>query len=373
MILIPQYIVHPPRDLIRPFTKVLGSFNNTSEYLSVFHVKGSELHNVAEAYNPLIAIYHKLWRDTHTKINPTAKWFSGWMNSIPNIKCGCLEWLKDYIASHEPRFDDWPRYSWELHNAVNAKLERLHFSWEEFIAKWDLFRVVQPKINDLLLVTSLSPLPSHQEQQRTAIDSWKRFGLDVVSVNLRHEVEQLTDQFPDVEFIETSESSNALSRPVPTINSLVNVSTDRNTRIFVVNSDCVLYGSQEILTSVSDVGAFIRHNWTDHLSDATQERWGIDGFLLSPEHAASLPRIGFGIGQPMWDYWLPWHMAREGFKVNWIADRLLYHKVHPVNWKMDTIPLGAKVIAEHYKLQGFDWGEWREQQPYTYNVWPKNW
>jgi len=311
--------------------------------------------------------YHALWGELHSKQDPTSEWFSDWVSRVPQSSCGCRKCLSDYIVANPPLFDDWPKWTWEVHNAVNEKLLRNAFSWSDFVSKYrpDLWPV-QPRISNLLLVTSLSPLPSHQEQQRTAIESWKRFGFDVLSVNLPHEIERLRENY-DIEFIETNESCEQYNRKTPTINSLTNISVAKDVPIMIINSDCTLYGSQRLVTDITDVGIGIRHNWTDHLSDATQEQWGLDAFIMHPEHAKSLPRLPFGIGQPMWDYWVAWHMQQAGFQVDWIGEKLIYHKLHPTNWKPDDCLIGRQWITEHYKTD-LDWVKWREQQPHTFSI-----
>lgn len=306
------------------------------------------------------------WLELHNMVDPTMEKLLAYTESLPSF-CGCTEHFIDLIKCIPPRFSDWDRWTWEIHNQVNSKLFKPMFPWGDYVSKYrpDLWPS-QPKINNLLLVTSLSPLPSHQEQQAIAVESWKRFGLDVVSVNLPSELRTLEDRY-DVEFIETTESCEKFNRKTPTINSLVEVSVARDIPIMILNSDCALYGSQRLVLDVPHVGIGIRHNWTDHLSDATQEQWGLDAFILHPEHARSLPRLPFGIGQPMWDYWVAWHMGQMGFQIDWIASRLIYHKLHPTNWSPEDCQTGRNWITEHYQTS-MNWVQWREQHPHTFSV-----
>ena len=336
-------------------------------------VAGQYVMSLQTTYYPSTAIntFHLLWKELHGKTDPTSEWFNAWIERLPNNSCDCETWTREYLTTNPPIFshDEWFPWTVNFHNAVSRKpgLDKPQWSLIDAIALYrpDLWPR-QPKINNLLLVTSLSPLTSHQEQQAIALESWKRFGLDVLSVNLPSEIKRLSEAY-DVEFVETTESGDHFNRKTPTINSLAAVSVERDVPILLLNSDCALYGPQRLVLDVPQVGIGIRHNWTDHLSDATQEQWGLDAFILHPEHAQSLPRLPFGIGQPMWDYWVAWHMGHMGFRVDWIGSKLIYHKSHPTHWSPEDCQVGRNWITEHYKTST-NWVQWREQQPHTFSV-----
>lgn len=318
-----------------------------------------QIHQSHGGYN-----FHLKWDELHNMADPTIEKLVAYSESLPDF-CGCIEHFRLIIQRIPPRFNDWSRWTWEVHNAVNASLSRLAFPWSEFITKYrpDLW-LEQPKIKNLLLVTSLSPLPSHQEQQSIAVESWKRFGFDVVSVNLPNErVEQY-----GVEVIETAESCEQFNRKTPSINSIVGVSVARDVPIMILNSDCALYGPQSLVLNVPQVAIGIRHNWKNSFSDAMQEQWGLDAFIMRPEHAKTVPRMPFGIGQPMWDYWIAWHMQKMGFRIDWIAEKLIYHKEHKTNWSPEDCNIGREWIKNHYNEKDIDWVKWREQQPNTFSI-----
>jgi hypothetical protein len=84
-------------------------------------------------------LFHALWNEIHTKENPDDEWFATWRAKVPSFSgCGCGEFLDDYCVANPPRFDDFPRWSWELHNAVNAKpeLRRPFFAWIDFLHRY---------------------------------------------------------------------------------------------------------------------------------------------------------------------------------------------------------------------------------------------
>ena len=81
---------------------------------------------------PLNDVYHALWAEIHSETSSTPEFLEEWLRRVPNIECGCQDWLREYVVNNPPRFDDWPRWTWELHNAVNAKLSKQHFSWSDY-------------------------------------------------------------------------------------------------------------------------------------------------------------------------------------------------------------------------------------------------
>jgi len=84
-----------------------------------------------------IESFHKLWNEIHTKEDPDAEWFATWRARVPSFSgCGCGEFLTGYCVANPPRFDDFARWSWELHNAVNAKLNRFAFAWIDYLIKY---------------------------------------------------------------------------------------------------------------------------------------------------------------------------------------------------------------------------------------------
>lgn len=68
-----------------------------------------------------LALCRALWLEIHTKVNPTPEWFSDWVSRVPNFGCGCRSWLVEYLKKNPPRYDDFPGWGIELHNAVNLK------------------------------------------------------------------------------------------------------------------------------------------------------------------------------------------------------------------------------------------------------------
>ena len=74
----------------------------------------------------------KLWKELHEAENPNAEWFGAWLQRIPRYGCTCKNDFAVILKDNPPRFDDWKRWTWEVHGAVNRKLGKAEFSWAEF-------------------------------------------------------------------------------------------------------------------------------------------------------------------------------------------------------------------------------------------------
>lgn len=74
------------------------------------------------------------WRKLHTTLF-TPHEFELWIQAIP----GCSSCQRDFrrlIEHNPPRFDDWHKWTWEIHNAVNEKLGKQLIAWTDAIQLW---------------------------------------------------------------------------------------------------------------------------------------------------------------------------------------------------------------------------------------------
>jgi hypothetical protein len=75
------------------------------------------------------------WRKLHTT-RLTPQEFELWIQSIP----GCSSCQRDFrriIKDHPPCYDEWERWTWEVHNLVNVKLGKPEVTWIEAIELWN--------------------------------------------------------------------------------------------------------------------------------------------------------------------------------------------------------------------------------------------
>lgn len=80
--------------------------------------------------------FSKIWRDIHTVQNANPVWWAGIVEQIKSLFCDCGDFLETYIAENPPRFNDWFKWSWELHNAVNRKLGKQQQTFDDAKACW---------------------------------------------------------------------------------------------------------------------------------------------------------------------------------------------------------------------------------------------
>jgi hypothetical protein len=312
----------------------------------------------------------RAWLFLHRYRGCDPVFFEMWQYFIP-AQCSCQEDFKAIITIHPPDFSS-PEAFFEwgvmIHNEVNIKLGKPTFTLEEakLLYRPDITwgKLQQPRL-PFPAVTSLSLLPKHLDVQERCLNSWKYFGLRIIAVNTAEEIERLTSMYPQVDtWVECPNVTTMYEFPTQRINSLMDISLKIDNPILLINSDIAIYGDQaRLLRSYAnkEIATGIRYNWENDYSTAKPEDWGLDAFLLFPEHVRSLPQMEFGIGQTMWDYWLPWDLERN-YKLDWITERMFFHSAHPVHWHLVTLERGRKWISDQYKT-GIDWEEWRNARP----------
>lgn len=131
-----------------------ASFDEIESFLNT----GGETRNFVRAIRPVVRrkltpeLIENLaqrqrahWEKLHTTLMDSAM-FAKWVASIP----GCATCKRDFlelIKINPPRFDDWFRWGWEIHNAVSRKLNKTEFTWEKACELWG-YREVSPVIEN---------------------------------------------------------------------------------------------------------------------------------------------------------------------------------------------------------------------------------
>lgn len=214
---------------------------------------------------------------------------------------------------------------------------------------------------DVTFVTSLSP--KHGRSQVRALNSWHKFGVDIVSVNTKSEVDKLYREYPQVTdwVANDDEVCWGSGRRTQPVRRLVQVATDMARPIFIVNSDIEVYGDHRLLTLPNEnVTLGIRWNYDQFLSSKEEFQWGFDVVGLTPEHARKVPaNCTFGIGQPVWDYAVPMLMS-DSFNV--VHEPLFYHQIHSLNWDEKAWAEGAEIFAQWFgPISHHNTAEWRKR------------
>lgn len=74
------------------------------------------------------------WRNLHTTRMTPAQ-LEEWIETIPGCAT-CKQKFRKIVEANPPRFDDWDRWTWEVHNEVNRDLEKPEFLFEKACKLW---------------------------------------------------------------------------------------------------------------------------------------------------------------------------------------------------------------------------------------------
>lgn len=95
-------------------------------------------HVIIVSTNYSIELYHALWSELHFKEDPTLEWFNEWLARVPSLGCDCVLHFAAILSENPPRYDDWPRWTWEVHNTVNLKLNKPIISLKEAYGSYSI-------------------------------------------------------------------------------------------------------------------------------------------------------------------------------------------------------------------------------------------
>lgn len=208
------------------------------------------------------------------------------------------------------------------------------------------------------IVTSFSPNPKDAQRQIECFESWLAQGFDVVGVQADQEI------VPDrilgrtrgrIDFVRIAESGPPrlvhLLRQAATIEGAI-----------ILNSDLMMLpGFFDAIEQWSrrthcQIGSLWLRRWNvpdpPTGQNATREQWGIDAFAVRPssELLDFFDGLDLRIGQPGWDYVLPYWFLLRGLPLWTIDDPpLLLHRDHAIRWSQacwerNTL-LGAKALG----------------------------
>jgi hypothetical protein len=83
----------------------------------------------------LVELQRDHWQKLHTT-QFTPEEFEAWIQSIPGCST-CQRNLRRRLETLPPRYDDWNRFTWELHNSVNKEIGKPEFTWSEACKKYN--------------------------------------------------------------------------------------------------------------------------------------------------------------------------------------------------------------------------------------------
>jgi hypothetical protein len=204
-----------------------------------------------------------------------------------------------------------------------------------------------------IAITSLNPNREKQERQRVCVQSWRDIGMQVIAVNTAAELARLDTGLSRLVHGHVNESTTLeYSKPTQRISSILKAGRQTGMPFMLINSDLQISGDPQVITDAlahSDkltIGVRYNHEPGQSINAAEYEPWGLDCFLMTPEMAATVPNLPFGIGKPVWDYWLPHHFRSRGYKFHWIRRPFFFHERHPLGWSDSEWKLGARWMQQ---------------------------
>lgn len=203
----------------------------------------------------------------------------------------------------------------------------------------------------LKIVTSFSP---HRiERQQHCLETWRKYGLPIVAVQLPDEVERVRRNFPGVHVVTDNRVGDAFNKPRHLrIKALTDQATD--CPILLINSDISIESSPEEFKAdwidVEDRVFRVGCRWDQNPKGTSLNGSGIDAFRVTPAIGKLLPEHGYCIGMPMWDYWIVWELLLKKYEIAAKIDPGLVHVNHAQGWTQEDLRVGWKLFGQHHKL-----------------------
>jgi 2-O-methyltransferase len=189
----------------------------------------------------------------------------------------------------------------------------------------------------LAAFTSLAPGQDRAAHHNVCIASWQSAGAEIFSFNHPSEIAALRSLY-EVNFVPVWETSAPLfgQHYIP-ISAMLSHAGARRGPVLIINADIELQATPWELKRIRWLceGAlcyFVRYNYDCDIRLAVKETYGIDAFLLNGREANLFPRSFLSMGQPFWDYWIPFTFASMGGRIYTVEAPLLFHKSHPRRW-----------------------------------------
>lgn len=209
--------------------------------------------------------------------------------------------------------------------------------------------------NRITIGTSIAP-GSEAKQQR-AVASWLALGFDVVSFNIRAEIEQLATRYPEVRFVEvTRDGRERTGKPLVCVDDMFAWFRNSGQRHGgFVNSDIVLQpadpaGFLAALRANIDGGLCFARRVEVQSLDRLEgdyyypgfDAWFWDRCVLGAFEQATEFYVGF----PHWDYYAILMPLLHGFPIRQFAFPVAFHQTHTMYYDVvrDGIPYGLKTF-----------------------------
>ena len=208
------------------------------------------------------------------------------------------------------------------------------------------------------VVTSISPY--NLEIQLSSINSWINLGMQVYSINVKSEIEELQKVFKKVIFIPVQGITSVFGEGFISLDIFLHKAKEVMPNVItIINSDVELVGSKEQIKRLIEIGSTglcmaPRYNYDKGKDKCTVEKFGFDIFSFKTDAIKYLPPSTITYGKPLWDYWLPYYLLENRIKLTHVTDKIGIHENHERRWnKLDRLEMIANFQLDN-ELNCFD-------------------
>jgi hypothetical protein len=175
---------------------------------------------------------------------------------------------------------------------------------------------------------------------RACVASWRRAGYRVVSVNAQCEVDEVRQQYPELEVVGVARDGRARTgRPLVFVADMLALMAGCGHRsAAIANADVMCMSDAIERLRGWETEGFAYSNRLDIDDPALSNprlHGGMDFLIVNTRHLGGLTVPDFLFGTPWWDYWLPMALTGLGVKgarlsVNQLP--LIAHLAHTDRW-----------------------------------------
>ncbi len=216
-----------------------------------------------------------------------------------------------------------------------------------------------PFHNKLVIATSLAP--NNERIQKAAIDSWRKNGFDIISLNVMSEIEKFKNIYPDIHFMKAEKDAmNIFGKPYVFLDDLLcTLKTIKPEICGIINSDIVMPPLSRLKETLLDQLKINNLIYGSRVEVKSLERLegefynnGFDMFFFKPELTDLIPKSLSSMGVTWWDYWLPLAAALAGAKLKKLNFAFGYHVSHQTRWSDEQWKfMGIQIANTIYNMR----------------------
>lgn len=193
----------------------------------------------------------------------------------------------------------------------------------------------------IVAYTSISPGHKNMHNQLFAVESWRKLGIEVYSLNNSKEISALKDIYPAwIKFVPSEDTTEHIfGKPCIMINSMMDhfVRNKTGDILMLINSDIILDTSKELISKIksasdSCIPISHRNDYDGELKPGNKYAFGFDVFFINKKHISIFPKSMYSMGQTWWDYWIPYVAIKNKTTIFIIQEKIAFHKQHAIQY-----------------------------------------